>query len=68
MLQLLCSLLFVFCFTVEAECEPSKKATCQNQKCAKVNGTDTCSCDPGYQLAADGTTCTGKCNHPGYYI
>ncbi|XP_062578222.1 mucin-like protein [Saccostrea cucullata] len=42
---------------VEAECEPSKKATCDNDQCAKVNGTDTCSCNPGYQLAADGTTC-----------
>ena len=46
--------------SVEAECEAAKKQTCQDQMCAKLNGTDTCTCKPGYQLASDGTTCNGK--------
>lgn len=46
--------------SVEAECEAAKKQTCQDQMCAKINGTDTCTCKPGYQLASDGTTCNGK--------
>lgn len=46
--------------TVEAECGAAKKATCFNQMCAKVNGTDTCQCPPGYELGSNGTSCNGK--------
>lgn len=49
---------------MEAKCDDSKTATCQTNKCAKLNGTDTCSCDPGYKLSSDGVSCAGSyCNY-----
>ena len=47
-------------FLVEAECSTAKKATCLNQQCAKVNGTETCQCPTGFTLHSNGTSCIGN--------
>lgn len=50
---------FFILIPAEAECSKAKKATCLNEQCAKVNGTEICQCPTGYELHSNGTSCIG---------
>lgn len=42
------------------ECSRPDRGGCE-QRCANTLGSYKCTCDPGYELAADKKTCEGWC-------
>lgn len=49
----------VLFFTALLDCDPSYAENC-DQGCAKLSGTDTCTCSDGYTLHTDGFICIGN--------
>ena len=49
--------MFKFDFSVANECDPSNNCA---DLCAKIDGTDTCACNSGYELVSGTGNCRGR--------
>ena len=56
--SLMCIYIYIYITAVLPEYTCSSGNGC-DQQCIVVNGVDQCSCDIGYQLTGDGSTCIG---------